>query len=199
MVGTAHADGREPPRHDVRNMRRLWQNHGDGAGRKRREKMRRGGCDDARRIRRHGEVGDMQDERVIGRTPLRRVDARTSRHVQPVRPEPVDRLGRKCDERAVTNHLRGMCNVRIAYGRYDLRLHGAFLLSECVAVRIKRCSFLIIVRRTYYEGIVIHTLIARENYVYGVPRKRRRCVLSRRLASPEGAGRHDNRTRDAKM
>ena len=141
MVRTAHADGREPARHDVRNMRRLWQNHGDGAGRKRREEMRRGGRYGARRIRRHREVGDVQDERVIGRTPLRRVDARTSRCVQPVRPESVDRLGRKCDERTVSNHLRGMYNVDIAHRGDDLRLHGAFLLSECVAARIKRCIY----------------------------------------------------------
>ena len=123
MVGTAHANRRETARYDVRDMRRFRQNHGDGSRRKRRKEMRCKRRHICSNIVRHRKIGDVEDERIVGGTPLRLIDTRTRRRVQSIRTESVDCLRWKRDERASLNQRDGTLEISVRGGAQYLRIH----------------------------------------------------------------------------
>ena len=124
VIGATHPDGRQPPRHDVWDMRCLRQDDCERSGRKRREEMcgsgRHSGCDGVR----HRKVCDMEDERIVGGTPLRLINAGARRRIQTVCTESVDRLRRKRNKRAAANEIRGTLKICGSSRAKNLRIHA---------------------------------------------------------------------------
>ena len=60
---------------------------------------------------RHCKICDMENERIIGRSPLRLIDTRACGRIQTVRAEPVDCLRWKRDEFPALNEPSGALKI----------------------------------------------------------------------------------------
>ena len=123
MIGTTHADRREPARYDVRDMRGFRQDDGERSRRKRREEMRRKRRHIRSNIVHHREISDMEDEWIVGGTPLCLIDTRTRRRIQSTCAKSVDRLRRKRDERTTAKERCGTLEIGVRDGAQYLRIH----------------------------------------------------------------------------
>ena len=111
-----------PAGHNVVNVGRAWQNHGE---RSRPESLRQL----VRRLRHLADPAmqeargiQMNDDRVIGWPALRGEDLAYRRRVLRICPQPIDRFGRECDELAVAQGLYGGLDLDL--GSSDNSHHG---------------------------------------------------------------------------